>query len=132
MNILIDPEDPRFALGHAGIDDTHQEFIALINRIGMASKQEFAELFEQLVRHTEDHFESEKLLMEKSNFPAINEHLADHQRVLGELHRFGERVNAGSIALGRAYVIEQLPHWFQLHAATMDSALAAHLKTLAA
>jgi hypothetical protein len=33
----------------------------------------------------------------------------------------------GSTALPRAYVREQLPHWFSLHASTMDSALVAQI-----
>jgi len=32
--------------------------------------------------------------------------------------------------MGRAYVTQQLPGWFDLHAVTMDSALAAHLKSM--
>jgi hemerythrin len=63
-----------------------------------------------------------------SGFPAISEHASDHQRVLGELARFEKRVVAGSTAMARAYIREQLPHWFDLHIKTMDSALAAHLK----
>jgi hemerythrin len=50
--------------------------------------------------------------------------------VLGELNRFAQKVTTGSILMGRAYVVEQLPSWFDLHAKTMDSALAAHLKAM--
>jgi hemerythrin len=35
-------------------------------------------------------------------------------------------VNSGRLKLARAVVRGQLPGWFRLHAATMDSALAAH------
>jgi len=35
-------------------------------------------------------------------------------------------INSGSLTLARAVVGGQLPGWFRLHAATMDSALAAH------
>jgi hypothetical protein len=37
-------------------------------------------------------------------------------------------VAAGRPQLARAYVAEQIPPWLALHAATMDSALAACLK----
>lgn len=124
---LIDPGDLRFELGYEAIDYTHKEFIALVNKIGKAPGEDFADLFIQLAIHTEAHFAAEERLMEQSGFPAIREHLSEHQRVLGELHRFGQRVQAGSIVMGRAYITEQVPQWFRLHTSTMDSALAAHL-----
>jgi hemerythrin len=69
-------------------------------------------------------------MMEESGFAAISEHISDHQRVLGELTRFGKRIAAGSTAMARAYIREQLPQWFEIHLQTMDSALAAHLKNI--
>jgi hemerythrin-like metal-binding protein len=128
MNKLIDNQDPRYRLGMASMDETHQEFMTLVNRLGSADKATFIQLFPQLLEHTEIHFSSENDLMESSGFPAIREHSGEHLRVLGDLHRMGQRVAAGSVATARAYVEQALPDWFQLHAATMDSALAAHLK----
>jgi hemerythrin len=66
--------------------------------------------------------------MRSCGFPAIREHSDEHQRILGELGRIGQRVNKGLVSFGRMYVREGLPDWFRLHAATMDSALAAHWK----
>jgi hemerythrin-like metal-binding protein len=128
MNKLIDNQDPRYHLGMESMDQTHQEFIALVNGLAGADKATFIQLFPQLLEHTEDHFGSENELMESSGFPAIREHGGEHLRVLGDLHRMGQRVAAGSITTARAYVEQALPDWFQLHAATMDNALAAHLK----
>lgn len=128
-SVLLDPNNPAYILGVDSMDDTHQEFIALVNKLEEAGdKRAFVALFAELVKHTETHFTAENRLMEETGFPAIGEHKADHLRVLGQLHRFGERVTAGSTMMARAYVKEQLPAWFNLHAATMDSALAAHIK----
>ncbi|MEW7978055.1 MAG: hemerythrin domain-containing protein [Candidatus Sedimenticola endophacoides] len=128
MKTLIDSSGDRFALGVEEMDETHIEFIELVNRLGNAGKQEFIDLFKQLIEHTEAHFAAENERMEETGFPAIQEHRGEHLRVLGEMNRIGKRVAAGSLMLGRAYVEEQLPSWFSLHAATMDSALAAHIK----
>ena len=49
-------------------------------------------------------------------------------RVLGKLTQIKKQVDKGLISFGRMYVREGLPGWFRLHAATMDSALAAHWK----
>ncbi|MET0116865.1 MAG: hemerythrin domain-containing protein [Sedimenticola sp.] len=126
--MLTDLFEEQYKLGIAEMDDTHREFVELVNRLEKADKTEFIQLFEELAMHTRNHFDAENARMKESGFPAINEHMGEHQRVLGEMHRFSVRVEQGNILLARAYVVEQLPAWFSLHFQTMDSALAAHLK----
>lgn len=128
MPSILIPDHPHYQLGVASMDRTHREFIDLVNQLAAADRDNFVRLFSELVEHTHAHFESEAQLMQTYHFPAIREHGDEHQRVLGELDRFGEKVARGSIAMGRDYVLNHLPDWFDLHARTMDSALAAHLK----
>ena len=127
MPPLIEDFEQRFLLHVAAMDETHREFVNLINLMVTTNKPEFAGLFERLLTHTQAHFDAEQRMMEDSKFPAIGEHRDDHLRVLGELSRFAQRVASGSTMLAHSYVCEQLPNWFELHAQTMDSALAAHL-----
>ncbi|MEL0583997.1 MAG: hemerythrin domain-containing protein [Candidatus Thiodiazotropha sp. (ex. Lucinoma kazani)] len=128
MGVLIDNFEQCYLLNIESMDDTHRVFVDLVNRLGVAGKPEFTDLFSELVTHTQAHFDQENRWMEASDFPAITEHRDEHQRVLGELNRFAQKVASGSVIMGRAYVTQQLPQWFDLHARTMDSALAAHLK----
>ncbi|HYQ72601.1 MAG TPA: hemerythrin family protein [Gammaproteobacteria bacterium] len=132
MPELIESFDAHYRLGIPQMDATHREFVDLVNRLGESGKAGFLCRFEELVRHTEDHFSAENALMQESGFPAIREHMDEHRRVQGDLQRLLARVEAGSTVLAHAYVIEQLPPWFRLHAVTMDSALAAHLGQAAA
>lgn len=129
MTELIGSFDDHYLLGHEAMDATHREFVRLVNQLGAADKTEFAALLADLHAHTQVHFEQERQWMRESGFPAIREHLDEHQRILGELSRFAERASSGAVMMGKAYVTQQLPQWFELHARTMDSALAAHLKT---
>lgn len=128
-SLLIDHEDPRYKLGVDDMDSTHLQFIYLVNQLYMADKTDFCSLFDDLVKHTEIHFNAENTLMKSSGFPASSEHMDEHLRVLGELHRIDRLVKDGSITIARAYIKDRLPEWFNLHAMTMDSALAAHLKS---
>jgi hemerythrin-like metal-binding protein len=130
MPRLIEDFERRYLLGQPEMDGTHREFVDLVNRLGDADKPGFMALFKALTVHTQHHFDAEERMMEASAFPALREHKDEHLRVLGELERFGQRVATGSILMGRAYVTQQLPKWFDLHAVTMDSALAAHLKLM--
>ena len=114
--------------GFENIDQTHEEFAALVNRLDTTTdKAEFLRLFGELYAHTEAHFQRENQLMDESRFPAIAEHKGEHQRVLGEMHQFYERSKRGFSQMGRAYVRERLPEWFSLHLQTMDRALVVHL-----
>lgn len=66
--------------------------------------------------------------MRISRFPALGEHEGEHHRVYGDLVQMHRAVQRGRLALARAYVRTGLADWFMLHIASMDSALAAHLK----
>jgi len=126
MDLIADFER-RFVLSVAAMDATHREFVDLVNRLGTCDRDRFVEFFPTLVSHTRAHFAAEEGMMETSGFPAIAEHRSEHARVLGDLEHLGTQLAKGRFQLARAYVSEQLPDWFALHAETMDSALAAHL-----
>jgi len=114
-------------IGYEPINQDHEEFLSLLDKLKNAENANFQMLFEELHEHTQKHFEREKQLMQQSAFPAETEHNGEHQRVLGEFKQFKTRVDKGLITFGRAFVTERLPSWFQLHVSTMDSALVAHL-----
>ncbi len=113
--------------GYEPIDHDHDEFVQLLTLLSCADKADFADLFKQMHRHVEQHFDLENRLMEQYAFPAIAEHRGEHVRVLGEFRQFDKRVEKGLIEFGRAFVNERLPQWFELHATTMDRALALHI-----
>ncbi|TCJ11575.1 hemerythrin [Parasulfuritortus cantonensis] len=122
----------RYSLGVEDMDRTHQEFVALVNLLNEADDTDFAALFGKLLQHTHDHFSSEGRLMRISRFPALGEHEGEHHRVYGDLVQMNRAVQRGRLMLARAYVRKGLAEWFDLHLATMDSALAAHVKRMGA
>lgn len=121
----------RHCLGEAQMDATHQAFVTLAAGLAAADDDAFCTGFEALLTHTREHFASEDARMRATRFPAIGEHIGEHQRVLAELRAFARGVRARRLGLARAYVRESLPEWFALHLSTMDAALAAHLKKTA-
>lgn len=125
---LIATNDPDIKLDLQIMDEAHYEFIDQLNQLADASGHDFDHKFLALVEHVTNHFADEKALMEASGFPAITEHVDEHQRILGELNQLKRKVTKGAKKLARAYIKERLPEWFHLHLATMDSALAAHTK----
>ena len=127
MNLLV-WTDEKMALGHADIDRTHREMVALINHVAAADKTAFAEAFQSLIAHTTAHFALEQDLMERSGDPGRREHEHHHAKLLGELAAIERQVKRGQLKLARAFVAERLPEWLESHAASMDSVLVAHLQ----
>ena len=116
------------ALGVAEMDATHREFTALVNLLAACDDTDFAALFEKLLEHCRLHFTSEGRLMRISRFPALNEHESEHHRIYSDLVQMNRAVQRGRLMLPRVFVKQGLEEWFGLHLASMDSALAAHLK----
>ncbi|MFA5081119.1 MAG: hemerythrin domain-containing protein [Hydrogenophilaceae bacterium] len=125
---MIDWVDAVHGLGIDEMDQTHREFTALVNLLNEADDADFAALFGKLLDHSRQHFSNEGRLMRISRFPALGEHEGEHHRVYGDLVQMNRAVQRGRLMLARAYVRTGLAEWFGLHLATMDSALAAHLK----
>ncbi|MDR0672374.1 MAG: hemerythrin domain-containing protein [Zoogloeaceae bacterium] len=125
-----------YALGHAPMDATHREFVRLVrllaeteavtqgreNRIAAV-----AAALETLLRHSQQHFAQEDFWMAGSGFPPFLCHADEHQRVLASLQSVLRMVRNGHAALGRT-VARELESWFEQHAATMDTALARHMR----
>lgn len=128
MSQIIQSFEQHYMLGIDSMDETHKEFVEMVNLLSTLKGKAFAQQFIALFKHTNAHFSAENELMEKHKFPAIREHIDEHQRILGDLNKLEKKVRSGSTMMAKAYVNEQLPSWFDLHAKTMDSALAAHLK----
>ena len=126
MTRLIDKLRPEYRLGLAQMDETHMEFIDIVNAIGQVRGAEFSTLYRRLVEHTEIHFSQEEALMEETGFPAWREHHEEHVRVLKDMQLLLRMMERGSAGMARAFIMQTLPEWFDLHAKTMDAALATH------
>jgi hemerythrin len=106
---------------------THREFVALYNNLVHAGSADFLENFNKLIVHTLAHFDRENAWMERSGFPPSVIHRGEHDRVLRLMHAARDRIAAGDVESGREFGA-QLPAWFEQHAATMDAALAMHMR----
>ncbi|WP_317932900.1 hemerythrin family protein [Halioxenophilus sp. WMMB6] len=120
--------EQEYCLGVDTMDETHRQFLNQVAAACAADKAGFAGAMQQLFNHTQAHFADEEASMSRIGHAAMAEHVADHQRILGDMDRFNERVAAGRHTMARAWVADSLLQWFHTHAQTMDSALAAELK----
>lgn len=113
---------PAMELGNPVLDAAHRELFDEMLRLGSARDSELRAGFPVLADKLECDFREEEALMETIDYPGIKEHREQHARVLSALHH----VDVEDVAAARE-CLELLPQWFQVHLATMDTALAVGL-----
>ena len=116
-----------FEVGYQPMDDLHREFrnllIALASPEGGYHGETLLALHEHLLRHcaVEDRW------MKGSDFPACACHRQEHEMLLEVVSEVRRRFDAGDVEVVQRLAAE-LPRWFEIHANTMDAALAFHLR----
>ena len=122
-------ENQKHLLKYNEMDEIHKEFIEIYNTVDKTSTLSFINKTKELLEHSKKHFSFEESLMDEFNYPTSREHKEEHQKVLHEMQFFLDKSNTmiGKQML-KAYYIEKLPDWFDLHLISMDSDLASFLK----
>uniref|UniRef100_Q47GE9 Hemerythrin HHE cation binding region n=1 Tax=Dechloromonas aromatica (strain RCB) TaxID=159087 RepID=Q47GE9_DECAR len=111
-------------VGHSGIDETHREFVTLANALSESCEESAPTRLHQLEEHLMSHFDNEKLLMEKTEFPATDCHIEEHAKVFDAVVLVRERYSDGTASLNDIKRLAQaLIDWFPGHIFYMDSAL---------
>jgi len=121
-------DDEKHLLNFVQMDTLHKEFLDIYNSVDTNSGESILAKSKELLEHSRKHFFEEETLMEKYNYPTIREHKDEHYKVLAEMEYFIK--NAHSLfgkKMLKAYYVEKLPEWFDLHLTSMDSDLVYHL-----
>ena len=115
--------------GDARMDETHQEFVDMINQILATPEDQQLPLYKAFLNHTVEHFAQEERWMLATGFSADNCH-AEHHATILETMRVVEAhyLDADKSIITR--MAEALAEWFPGHANSMDAGLAAHLKSV--
>jgi hemerythrin-like metal-binding protein len=116
---------------HPQMDDTHREFVELLDRVHAAQAAPFEDLlaaYDALQAHTVEHFAQEDRWMVATGFAPENCHSLQHRQVLAVLDEVRRRMVDDPAQ--RTLVAELLPglvQWFEQHAPAADHGLAMHL-----
>ena len=115
------------ALGVGAMDQTHIEFVDLLAEVQLAPDDTLLAKWEELIDHTQVHFDNENRWMVETRFAAGNCHTTHHKAVLDVMRdglRYGQQGHRNIVRQMAA----ELTTWFPQHADSMDAALAWHLK----
>lgn len=120
------------ALNQPQIDQTHQEFVDLLNALGAVAAQGAAALpaLDALIAHTEAHFAMEEAWMQACKFAPENCHSRQHQMVLELVREVRRQAVEQEQWEPLQRLVPALAEWFPQHADMMDAALVFTLKQL--
>lgn len=122
--------DSSYTVNVRSCDLQHQKLFQLINALQEAMKTGKARAYaqrivEELRRYTESHFQAEEALLERTNYPALAEHRAQHHVFISQIEKFEADLAGGahiSISL-----MDFLKNWLTNHIQTMDRKYSNHL-----
>jgi hemerythrin len=112
-----------YLLGYGPMDETHREFVEVVNAVLTCDDAEVAARLDAFARHAEAHFAEEDEWMKQTDFPPKDCHIDEHAAVLSSLYQVIDIVKQGDVAEGRR-LATALADWFPGHAFHLDSALA--------
>ena len=109
------------------MDETHREFIELLNRLADAPDDSMLAVLDEFIEHTEEHFAQEPHWMEQLTYPPRTCHVREHDGVREPAREVRRRVAAGETRFGLV-LAKAVAEWFAGHAGSMDHVLALYMK----
>lgn len=132
MKKLKEFEPQKHLLRFDSMDELHQEFLDIYNSVNPQDTNSFKEKLTVLLAHCKKHFAHEESLMDEYGYSTQKEHKDEHNKVLAEMEYF-LKLSQSSFGqkMMKAYYLEKIPSWFDLHLISMDSDLVHFLNTKA-
>ena len=118
---------PALVLDLPAMDMVHEEFVALLGKVEAAPDQHLRALWDELIEHTQLHFDQEDRWMQTTGFATSNCHSQQHKVVLAVMREGAAKGEQGDLSTIR-HMAAELGPWFSHHAQNMDAALALHLR----
>lgn len=115
--------------GDARMDETHQEFIGMLNELMVTPAQDQLPLYRRFLLHTVEHFAQEERWMLATGFAADNCHASHHATILETMRAVETHVQAGDTEIIQR-LAEALAEWFPGHAKTKDVGLTSYLQEI--
>lgn len=116
------------ATGVPVMDMLHGQIDDAVHAALTCDDHAFLPRFSALVTVLEDAFAVEESWMEEIDYPATRSHREQHARVLSGMHHVHCSLLADEVGTARKVVACLLPDWLEMHAATLDTALAVYLQ----
>ncbi len=122
-DVTLDWND-KLKLGFAPMDDTHEEFVEIVNAMLTCADEDVARLLDQFASHADMHFSQELDWMHTSGFPSMDCHVKEHEAVMASVREVQALLQIGGALDVARRLAAELARWFPAHADYLDAALA--------
>jgi hemerythrin-like metal-binding protein len=116
-----------FEVGYQPMDNLHRELRDLLIALSSPDAGDYGATLLDLHEHLLSHCAMEERWMTGCDFPSRACHRQEHEMLLEVISEVRRRFDAGDVEIVQRLAAE-LPRWFEIHANTMDAALAFHLR----
>lgn len=106
------------------IDEQHKIMIRMLNRLHDAMEsgenaKKVDNILDDFITFAEHHFESEEVTMRQMNYPAIDEHIAEHRELLTSIRNF-RKMTSTHVPLSMDTLENFLVGWTKKHMVDAD------------
>ncbi len=127
---------PAYSVQVPEIDQQHQKLVQMINQLhdAMSSGQgrnALKSLLASLIQYTVTHFSFEEQLMQKANYPDLDQHRQQHELLKKQVHDMNARLQSGEMSL-TIDVLNFLRDWLIKHIQGTDQKYVPYLAKTAA
>ena len=112
------------------MNEVHFAEVIILNRLleqlnSKASFKQISESLEKLLEHMSKHFSSEETLMREANYPSLQMHKSDHDKVLNQT-RYAEMEwrNRKDVEALKEHLEDDVVAWLDQHIKAMDTPMA--------
>ena len=122
----------QYRIGIAEVDHEHQELIGLINEVHAAleadrSSERVEEFLGEIYARISAHFALEEKDMRAHRYPEVEQHKADHERLLDDIRDIMDDHSESGVLDDQAFS-QRLATWFGDHFKTYDARLHTFLR----
>jgi hemerythrin-like metal-binding protein len=125
--------DASYSVNVKTCDAQHQKLFSLVNTLHEAMKSGqgrsvIADTVRELERYTQTHFLAEEAMMERSQYPKLNQHRLEHQKFIAQVQQFRDDLEAGGKCDSVA-VMKFVKDWLANHIMQTDKMYSGHLNS---
>ena len=122
-----------YNVGNISIDNEHEVFVQIIQKINQAHNEKMNQkylgrLIDELFKYATFHFCSEENIMYFSNYPDIDFHIEEHQKLIFQLSEITPVIANHQSNIDD--LIKFLMKWFVQHTVQEDKKLSKYLKKI--
>ncbi len=125
--------DTSYSVNVKKCDAEHQKLFDLINQLHEAMKMRMGQSIvvdtvNELEKYTQTHFRAEEALLQRAQYPKLDEHRLQHQKFIAQVKEFKADLDAGNLGSSIA-VLTFLKDWLAEHIKQTDKMYSGHLNS---